>query len=75
MQRRRACQPRPVFPDEFPSMGWSRTGVDKMAHLMAYYWNGGNMLELVRQQERELPVAAGAENEVLSCESMLRWER
>lgn len=33
------------------------------------------MLELVRQQERELPVAAGTENEVLSCESMLRWER
>ena len=56
-------------------MGWSRTGVDKMAHLRAYYWNGGNMLELVRQQEREQPVAAGAENEVLSCESMLRWEK
>ena len=56
-------------------MGWSRTGVDKMAHLRAYYWNGGDMLELVRQQERELPVAAGTENEVLSCESMLRWER
>ena len=35
-----------------------------MTHLRAYYWNGGDMLEL-----------AGAENEVLSCESMLRWER
>ena len=56
-------------------MGWSRTGADKMARLRAYYWNGGNMLELVRQQERELPAAAGAENEVLSCESMLQWER
>lgn len=56
-------------------MGWSRTGVDKMAHLRAYYWNGGNMLELVRQQEQELPIAAGAESEVLSCESMLQWER
>ena len=56
-------------------MGWSRTGADKMAHLRAYYWNGGDMLELVRQQKRELPAAAGAENEVLSCESMLRWER
>ena len=33
------------------------------------------MLELVRQQEREVPGAAGAENEVLSCESMLRWEK
>ena len=56
-------------------MGWSRTGVDKMAHLRAYYWNGGDMLELVRGQEREHSVAAGAENEALSCESMLRWER
>lgn len=56
-------------------MGWSRTGVDKMAHLRACYWNGGDMLELVRGQEREHSVAAGAENEALSCESMLRWER
>ncbi|MCB6414962.1 ISLre2 family transposase [Faecalimonas umbilicata] len=56
-------------------MGWSRTGVDKMAHLRAYYWNGGDMLELVRGQEMELPIAVGAEKEVLSCESMLRWER
>ncbi len=56
-------------------MGWSRTGVDKMAHLRAYYWNGGDMLELVRGQGREHSVAAGAENEALSCESMLRWER
>lgn len=27
-------------------MGWSRTGADKMTHLRAHYWNGGNMLEL-----------------------------
>lgn len=56
-------------------MGWSRTGVDKMAHLRAYCWNGGNMLELVRQQEGELPATVGAEKGVLSCERMLRWER
>lgn len=31
--------------------------------------------ELARQQERELPVAAGAENKVLHCESMRKWER
>ena len=48
---------------------------NRKAHLRAYYWNGGNMLELVRQQEQELPIAAGAESEVLSCESMLQWER
>ncbi|HIS55760.1 MAG TPA: UPF0236 family protein [Candidatus Fimimorpha excrementavium] len=41
-------------------MGWS-PGVDKMAHLRAYYWNGGDMLKPVRRQEQEFPVAAGAE--------------
>lgn len=56
-------------------MGWSRLGVDKMARLRAYHWNGGTMLELVRSQEQELPVVAGAENDIVSCESMLRWER
>jgi hypothetical protein len=56
-------------------MGWSRQGVDKMAHLRAYYWNGGDMLELVRQQKKELPKAAGAENDILSCEEILRSER
>lgn len=56
-------------------MGWSRTGADKMARLRAYYWNGGDMLELVRRQESRLPATAGAENEVLSCESIMKWER
>lgn len=41
-------------------MGWSRTGTDKMAYLRAYYYNGENMLELVRKQRKELPKAAGA---------------
>jgi len=56
-------------------MGWSRLGVDKMSHLRAYYCNHEDMLELVRWQKEELPKAAGAENEILSCESMLQWER
>lgn len=59
-------------------MGWSRKGADRMGHLRAYYWNGGDMLELVRYQKKEMAVAAGAEgemNEILSCESMLKWER
>lgn len=42
-------------------MGWSRTGADKMAHLRAYYYNQGDMRELVRMQKKELPLAAGAE--------------
>jgi hypothetical protein len=45
-----------------------------MAHLRAYYWNHGDMLELVRRQKEEIPVAAGAEDEILSCSDLLRWE-
>ena len=56
-------------------MGWSVTGAAKMAQLRAYYLNGGDMLELVRYQEKELPVAAGAEYEVLSSTDMVRSER
>ena len=57
-------------------MGWSITGADKMAHLRAYKWNGGDMLELVRIQRREsMPKAAGAENDVISATEMLSYER
>lgn len=57
-------------------MGWSITGADKMAHLRAYKWNGGDMLELVRAQRKaELPKAVGAENEVISATEMLSYER
>lgn len=40
-------------------LGWSREGADQMARLRAYYYNQGDMLELVRAQK--LPKAAGAE--------------
>lgn len=57
-------------------MGWSRVGTDKMAHLRAYYYNGGNMLELVRKQKKELPKAAGAEeNDIISSAEMLSAEK
>lgn len=59
-------------------MGWSRKGADRMAHLLAYRRNGGNLLELVRYQDREeeLPVAAGAEEvKILSCSQVLASER
>ena len=44
-------------------MGWSKLGATQMAKLRAYYLNGGDMLELARYQEEELPMAAGAEIE------------
>jgi hypothetical protein len=56
-------------------MGWSKTGAAKMAQLRAYHLNGGNMLELVRYQEKELPKAVGAEYDVLSCRQILSSER
>ena len=44
-------------------MGWSRLGCDKMSHLRAYYFNKGDMLELVRYQTKTLAKAAGAESD------------
>lgn len=45
-------------------LGWCRKGADKMAHLRAYYFNHGDMLELVQAQK--LPMAAGAENDIIA---------
>ena len=33
-------------------MGWSKKGMSKMAELREYYYDGGDMLELVRYQKR-----------------------
>ena len=55
-------------------MGWSRVGADKMAHLRAYYYNKGSMLELVRAQKKEMPLAAGAEEVIYSCRDILNSE-
>ena len=59
------------------AMGWSRKGADRMARLRAYYWNGGNMLDLVRYQKkvRTLKKAAGAENEDVDVAEMVRSVR
>ena len=56
-------------------MGWSIKGMSKMAELRAYYYNGGDMLELVRYQKENLQKAVGCEEVVFSCEEMLREER
>lgn len=55
-------------------MGWSVQGATNMAKLIAYEKNGGNMLELVRYQKKELPKAVGAENELLSLSDILSSE-
>ena len=46
-----------------------------MSQLRAYHLNGGDMLELVRCQEQEVPKAAGNEYQVISAEEMLRSEK
>ena len=46
-----------------------------MAQLRAYYYNGGDMLELVRYQKECLPKAAGCETINYSCKTVLREER
>ena len=56
-------------------MGWSRTGAGKMAQLRAYYYNGGDMLELVRYQKAELPKAAGCEQEIILSAQMFKNEK
>lgn len=59
-------------------MGWSRRGADRMAHLRAYYFNGGSMLALVKNQSaarEELPKAAGAEEMSASVRSIMSSER
>ena len=56
------------------AMGWSRHGGSQMAHLREYYYNGGDMLELAKYQKETLPLAAGAEDVVLSASQMLQSE-
>ena len=56
-------------------MGWSKVGMSKMAELRAYYYNKGDMLELVRYQKEELPIAVGAETVIYSSSQMWSEER
>lgn len=66
-----------VFADRMSSrpLGWSRMGADKMSRLRIYEKNGGNMLELVRFQKKELPMAAGCEEVIYSSRQMFLSER
>ena len=65
-----------VFSDRMSSrpLGWCHTGVDKMARLRIYRQNKGNMLDLVRYQKEDLPMAAGAEEVICSASEMIEAE-
>ena len=54
-------------------MAWSRRGASKMSQLRAYWLNGGSMLKLVRYQKEDLPMAAGAEEVILSVSEAMRF--
>ena len=47
----------------------------KMAELRAYYYNGGDMLELVRYQRGAISAAVGCEEVVYSSSKVLASER
>lgn len=66
-----------IYADRMSSrpLGWSKQGVHQMAKLRIYKANHGNMLELVRMQKEELPLAAGCEEEKIFMSSeMFRSE-
>ena len=56
-------------------MGWSRQGAAKMAELRAYYYNEGDMLELVRYQKKAGIEEEKKEEKVLSSTQILRSEK
>lgn len=65
-----------VYADRMSSrpLGWCKTGADKMSRLRIYRQNQGNMLELVRFQEKELKQVAGAEEVIYSATKIIRME-
>lgn len=56
-------------------MGWSKRGAGQMGRLRAYYYNGGDMLELVRYQRQELKEAAGYEMSYCSVSEIMHSEK
>ena len=56
-------------------MGWSREGAAKMAELRAYFFNGGNMLELVRYQKKAGIEEEKKEEKILSSTEILKSEK
>ena len=56
-------------------MGWSKKGAGQMGRLRAYYYNGGDMLELVRYQHEEMKEAVGYEMTYCSVPEVMRSEK
>ena len=56
-------------------MGWSKTGMSKMAELRGYYYNDGDMLELVRYQKKKEPMEKEKEKIIYSSSHLWSEER
>lgn len=56
-------------------MGWSKLGAGQMGRLRAYYYNGGDMLELARFQRQGLKEAVGYEMTYCSVPEVMRSEK
>ena len=56
-------------------MGWSRVGAAKVAQLRTYYYNGGDMLKLVKYQRSELPQVSGEERTFFTPTEIMRSEQ
>ena len=56
-------------------MGWSKKGMEKMAQLRAYYYNGGSMLDLVRYQKEQEELSIACEEVIYRSNEMFAMER
>ena len=56
-------------------MGWSKKGMSKMAQLRAYYYNHGDMLELVRYQKKKESITEEKEEIIYSSSDLWKEER
>lgn len=56
-------------------MGWSRQGADSLSHIRIYWKNGGDMLELVKQQKDGGTGEKQEEERYFSASEILSWEK
>ena len=56
-------------------MGWSRQGADSLSHIRIYWKNGGDMLELVKQQKDGGTGEEQEEERYFSASEILSWEK
>ena len=56
-------------------MGWCRQGADSLSHIRIYWENGGDMLELVKQQKEGGTGEEQEEERYYSASEIQSWEK